>query len=75
MPCAGAVVEWREMSERYKTVAVTASTVEQYRASHGNWVRVGDEVRVPLADKVDLRLFGQLRTWLFNDPPKNETND
>ena len=66
------MVEWREVSERHKTVAVTVSTVEQYRVSHGNWVRVGDEVLVSLTEKLDLRPFGQLRTWLFNDPPKDE---
>jgi hypothetical protein len=59
---------------RYKTLTVTEQTLAQFQASHGNWVRVGFQVQVPIDDPVDLRPFGQLRTWL-GDPPEYEDNN
>lgn len=58
---------------RYTSITVTAKTLRQFQASHGNWVRVGYEMQVPIDDPVDLRPFGQLRTWIYDDPPKLET--
>jgi hypothetical protein len=56
---------------RYRSITVTPQTLAQFQASHGNWVRVGYQVQVPIDDPVDLRPFGQLRTWL-GDAPKDE---
>jgi hypothetical protein len=58
---------------RYNAIVITDKNLAQYRASHGNWVRVGYTVQVPIDESVDLRPFGQLRTWLFNDPPPLQT--
>jgi hypothetical protein len=62
------------MIQHYNPVTVTEHTLRQFQASHGNWVRVGFVVQVPIEEHVDLRPFGQLRTWL-SDPPDYEDAD
>lgn len=49
---------------------VTAETLKQFRRSHGKAVRIGDTVLIREPETLDLRPFGQLRSWLFGDYPK-----
>lgn len=50
-------------------VFVTAENLEKYRKSHGDWVKIGHTLPDPIPQEFDMRIFGQLRTWL-GDPPK-----
>jgi hypothetical protein len=56
---------------RYTSITVTDKTLRQFQASHGNWVRVGYVVQVPI-DEPTNATFGQLRNFIDQQQDTHE---
>ena len=56
------------VSAAYRNLVVTLENIEELQEFAERRLKVGDVYLVRLEETVDLRPFGQLRTWL-GDPP------
>lgn len=57
------------MSEGVELITITEENLKDF-AGDGFDLRIGDQIQIRKPEQLDMRLFGQLRTWL-GDPPND----